>query len=103
MSFARAERVIDVIARKRERQACGASPWRLTLLFSAKESIFKCLHPLVGTWFDFEDAEIVRWDDRERRLWISLLCDLGAFPRGTEMCVRYAYVSGHILTATIVK
>ncbi|MGH1469552.1 MAG: 4'-phosphopantetheinyl transferase family protein [Cellvibrionaceae bacterium] len=30
----------------------------LTLVFSAKESIFKCLHPLVKQYFDFRDAKI---------------------------------------------
>ena len=30
----------------------------LTLVFSAKESIFKCLHPLVGSYFDFHDVRI---------------------------------------------
>ena len=30
----------------------------LTLVFSAKESIFKCLYPLVNRYFDFKDAII---------------------------------------------
>lgn len=30
----------------------------LTLVFSAKESIFKCLYPQVQQYFDFRDAEI---------------------------------------------
>lgn len=30
----------------------------LTLIFSAKESIFKCLHPLVLQYFDFQDAVV---------------------------------------------
>jgi 4'-phosphopantetheinyl transferase EntD len=31
----------------------------LTLVFSAKESIFKCLHPAVGRFFGFHDVRIV--------------------------------------------
>lgn len=31
---------------------------RLALVFSAKEAIFKCLYPLVGRHFGFEDARI---------------------------------------------
>lgn len=31
----------------------------LTLIFSAKESIFKCLYPRVQQYFDFQDAEIL--------------------------------------------
>lgn len=34
----------------------------LTLVFSAKESIFKCLHPIVGSYFDFHDVRIVAVD-----------------------------------------
>lgn len=30
----------------------------LTLIFSAKESIFKCLYPQVQQYFDFRDAEV---------------------------------------------
>ena len=29
-----------------------------TTIFSAKESLFKCLYPRVGVFFDFEDAEV---------------------------------------------
>ncbi len=34
----------------------------LTLVFSAKEAIFKCLHPLVGRTFDYHDVRIVGVD-----------------------------------------
>jgi len=33
-----------------------------SLCFSAKESFFKCLYPLTGIWFDFQDAEIASLD-----------------------------------------
>jgi enterobactin synthetase component D len=32
----------------------------VTLAFSAKESLYKCLNPLVGTFFEFQDAELVK-------------------------------------------
>ena len=31
----------------------------LTLLFSAKEAVFKCLYPLTGLFFTFLDIEVV--------------------------------------------
>ncbi len=99
MSFLRAERVEEAIASPRERRACAGSPWRLTLLFSAKESLYKCLHPSVGAWFDFDAAEITRWDDRGRRATIQLATTLGPFARGTELEIRWADVAGHLLTA----
>jgi enterobactin synthetase component D len=39
----------------------------LTLVFSAKESIFKCLHAAVSGFFGFHDVRIVRVDARTRR------------------------------------
>lgn len=38
----------------------GLSPEQnFTLVFSAKEAFYKCWHPLVKTYFDFFDAEVV--------------------------------------------
>ena len=34
----------------------------MTTAFSAKESIFKCLYPLVNKFFGFNDAEILTLD-----------------------------------------
>jgi enterobactin synthetase component D / holo-[acyl-carrier protein] synthase len=36
----------------------------LTLVFSAKESIFKCLYPIVSSYFDFCDVRITAVDGR---------------------------------------
>ena len=38
----------------------------LTLVFSSKESIFKCLHPLISCYFDFRDVRIVEVDGPHR-------------------------------------
>lgn len=37
----------------------------LTLIFSAKESIYKCLYPLVSHFFDFLDVSIVHFDFKQ--------------------------------------
>jgi 4'-phosphopantetheinyl transferase EntD len=47
-----------------------------SLCFSAKESFFKCLYPLTGVWFDFQDAEIVCFDANLQLLQMRLLRDL---------------------------
>ncbi|MGX1331563.1 enterobactin synthetase component D [Bradyrhizobium elkanii] len=44
----------------------------LTLCFSAKESLFKCLHPLIGQYFDYLDAEVVSVQVEARRFGIRL-------------------------------
>ena len=47
-----------------------------SLCFSAKESFFKCLYPLTGVWFDFQDAEIASFDPDLQLLQMRLLRDL---------------------------
>ncbi|MEP7345001.1 MAG: 4'-phosphopantetheinyl transferase superfamily protein [Gemmatimonadaceae bacterium] len=44
----------------------------VTVAFSAKESLFKCLHPLTQTFFDFSDASVVYMDVEARRLMLRL-------------------------------
>ncbi len=57
---------------------------RLTLIFSAKESLFKALYPLTGKRFYFHDAER-RKPDR-----LTLLRTLNAdWPKGTEIPFRW--------------
>jgi len=46
-----------------------------TLLFSAKESLFKCLYPTVGRFFGFETACVAQVTDEQLEL--RLLVDLG--------------------------
>lgn len=44
----------------------------LTLIFSAKESIFKALYPLVGEYFGFEEANLVKIDRERQILYFAL-------------------------------
>jgi enterobactin synthetase component D len=101
MSFARAASVMDVVATTSERSACAGSPERLTLLFSAKESLYKCLHPIVRTYFDFDDAQIVAWNERERRLRLVLLRDLGPIARGTAFVARFVPIRSGVITSVV--
>jgi enterobactin synthetase component D len=62
MSPDTAREVGSTIARSDERAAVSPAfdaETGLTILFSAKESLFKCLQPLVRQWFDFLDAELL--------------------------------------------
>jgi enterobactin synthetase component D len=62
----RASRVREVVAHARELQRferAGFDPaTAVTIVFSAKESLFKCLFPLVRRYFDFREAEVERVD-----------------------------------------
>ena len=62
----------------------------VTLCFSAKEAIYKCLYPLVRLYFDFHDAEVEAIEVGTGRLHIRLLRDLSSEFRA-GVCLRGAY------------
>jgi enterobactin synthetase component D len=77
-----------------------ARPVFVSTVFSAKESIYKCLNPLTGLFFGF-DAVTLEWIDLDAgRMGFRIVGDLGgAAPVGMEMTVRYAVESEHVVTA----
>ena len=72
----------DLYLNERERSLRGSveiNPQTFSsLCFSAKESFFKCLYPLTGVWFDFQDAEIASFDPNLQLLQMRLLRDLAS-------------------------
>jgi len=70
----------------------------LTLVFSAKETLFKSLYRLVGRYFDFQDAAIVEVGDAARRFTVELRADLGGFAAGGRFGGRFAIVHGVLHT-----
>jgi enterobactin synthetase component D len=48
-----------------------------TLIFSFKESIYKCLRPLCGNFFGFTDAEITHIDTNSNEINFRILNDIG--------------------------
>jgi enterobactin synthetase component D len=85
----------------RERTRMGSSPpvELATLVFSAKECLYKCLYPLVRVFFEFTDAE-VEWIAPSGEFQVRLLRDLGSgFMRNSEFQGRYAVAEGHVHTA----
>lgn len=83
----RADRVRSIVLRPDEiargaGAGLGSAEWT-TLAFSAKEALFKCLHPLVRARFSYEDAELIHIDAR-RAVRLALVRALGPrFPAGT--------------------
>lgn len=62
---------------------------RTTLAFSLKESLFKALHPLVGCYFDFQDAQVCAWTGTGSAQ-LRLLRDLSpAWRRGMSVAARF--------------
>ena len=74
-----------------------------TLIFSAKESFFKCLYPLTGVFFEFVDAH-VEWiapiEPSSGAFGVRLLRSLSANVRcGLRLEGRYAASHDHVHTA----
>jgi enterobactin synthetase component D / holo-[acyl-carrier protein] synthase len=85
----------------RGEQLMTRAEW-ITLAFSAKESLFKCVHPLVGRYFHYADAEIVAIDGRSGAINIVLHRDLSRrFAAGTILRGRYHIGGGLVHTAVV--
>ncbi len=80
-----------------------AGPTRRTLLFSAKEAIFKALYPIEGVWLGFGDAEL-RWDAARCVFDAEVLKAAGAaFPAGTRLEVRCGVTAAAVVSATFAR
>ncbi|QXI27306.1 4'-phosphopantetheinyl transferase family protein [Pseudomonas vanderleydeniana] len=70
----------------------------VTLTFSAKESLFKALYPLVLQRFYFEHAEVLEWD-MQGRVRMRLLTDLSSeWRHGVELDAQYVVQGEHLLS-----
>ena len=75
----------------------------LTLVFSAKESLYKCLQPLSGVELDFPDAECVGLDAGRRHLDFRLCRDVDArFHAGFELRALLELRADCVMTAVMV-
>jgi 4'-phosphopantetheinyl transferase EntD len=84
------------------RDVAGHLGWRefVSLAFSAKESLYKCLNPVTGVFFEFADAGIASVDLSGRRLVLRLARSLDAeFACGAELCASFTIADGHVRTA----
>lgn len=71
----------------------------LSLVFSAKESLFKALYPFVGRYFDFLDAEVCELDEPQAGLMLRLVSTLSSqCVKGSEYCIRYCYSTNNVAT-----
>ena len=100
--------VLERVAGIRERGAIAVLPGTCVswdrLLFSAKESVLKCLYALTETWIDFQDAEVVITPDPatlERGTFearISTACSRAPRPGIAFLCGAYVAADGLIVT-----
>ena len=64
----------------------------VTLVFSAKESIFKALYPSVGEYFGFEACELIELDPVKQSLCFRLIQDLSTYWQA-ESILNVSYLS----------
>ena len=80
----------------------------VSLAFSAKESLYKCLYPLVGRFMDFSSARVVAVQGRAEaaRSWgeltLALSVDWSAeLRRGRELRARFVASERHVESAVV--
>lgn len=103
LSLERAERLAGEILTPDELQRMAAGPreqiaqW-VTLTFSAKESLFKALYPIVQKRFYFEHAEVLEWSEAGS-LRLRLLTDLSSeWCYGKELEAQFVVHEGQLLS-----
>ncbi len=71
-----------------------------SLCFSAKESLYKCLYPLVNQYFHYTDAAVTDIDPDTGKLCLELLTDLsGEFSAGLVLEGRYRFDGMQVYTS----
>jgi len=76
----------------------------LTLIFSAKESLFKALYPQVGYYFDFSAALLTNIDKKQQKVELMLCENLGsAYQANQSFQVRYVLSDDFALTLVEVQ
>lgn len=71
----------------------------LSLVFSAKESLFKALYPLVGRYFDFLDVEVCELQEQQSCITLRLVTSLSpSCVKGSQYCLRYNYFADSVTT-----
>jgi enterobactin synthetase component D len=76
----------------------------LTLMFSAKESLFKALYPSVGEYFGFEVVGVAALDDEQQCLHLVLNSSLAGarWPRGTRFVAEYRRPAAGLMATLVV-
>lgn len=100
LSDSQARELMPMILTDRESRHWGSrvNAFLVSLTFSAKESLFKALYPLVRQRFYFDAAELIDWRPNGEAV-LRLCRDLDSEWRtGTEIYCRYCDFNGHLLT-----
>lgn len=76
----------------------------LTLIFSGKESVYKCLYPIAQCFIEFQDVELSGIDAARGALTFVTLVDIHPqFPRGTKIEGIFKVQEDNVHTAVYVQ
>ncbi|XPF93339.1 4'-phosphopantetheinyl transferase family protein [Colwellia sp. RE-S-Sl-9] len=76
----------------------------LTVIFSAKESLFKALYKNIGEYFDFSAAQVTSGSFRQKELTLTLITDLSnTIKCGDKFKCTYTINNVHVVTKITVK
>lgn len=75
---------------------------RTAVIFSAKESLYKCLYPLTQAPLEFHDVEVVL-QGNSSIFEVALQIPAGRFEAGCRLVGRYGIKAGHVATAVIIS
>ncbi|WET09396.1 MULTISPECIES: 4'-phosphopantetheinyl transferase family protein [unclassified Pseudomonas] len=108
LSLERAERLAGEILSAAELQRMALLPREqhallVTLTFSAKESLFKALYPIVQKRFYFEHAEVLEWSENGQ-VRLRLLTDLSEeWRHGKELVGQFAVEGEQLLSLVAIS
>ena len=108
LSLERAERLAGEILTAAELQRMAMLPREqhallVTLTFSAKESLFKALYPIVQKRFYFEHAEVLEWSENGQ-VRLRLLTELsGEWCHGKELVGQFAVDGEQLLSLVAIS
>lgn len=73
-----------------------------TLIFSAKESLYKCLNPLVGVFFGFQDASLISIEEKKIKLKLNKnLANL--FFQEQVFSISYEFIDELVFTSLVLE
>lgn len=103
-------RICDAAERSTLTRLHAAEPARVTIAFSAKESLYKCLFPRVGRFMDFSAAHVVEAHARatasglEGELVLELTTDWAAsLLRGRRFRAPFVASEQHVETGVVLR
>ena len=77
---------------------------RATAIFSAKESFYKCVYPVIQSSFGFNVLRLLRWLEPQQHIEFELTCALGTnLPSGGRIVVPFSFARGCAQTAYVMS